>query len=136
MGGTGVADIEGLQDRREVHIATPFGPPSDAFTLGTLDDVPLAFLPRHGRGHRVQPTDLNARANIYGFKRLGVEYIISISACGSLREEIHYFVACVLEDRPLTVLDPEDAYRGLMVAEALIRSAKEGRPIRLEGDIE
>ena len=62
--------------------------------------------------------------------------VVHGAVAGSLREEIHYFVACVLEDRPLTVLDPEDAYRGLMVAEALIRSAKEGRPIRLEGDIE
>ncbi len=88
IGGTGFADIEELQDRRDVHIATPFGPPSDAFTLGTLHGIPLAFLPRHGRGHYVQPSDLNARANIYGFKRLGVEYLISISACGSLREEL------------------------------------------------
>ena len=88
IGGTGFADIEGLQDRRDVHIATPFGPPSDAFTLGTLHGIPLAFLPRHGRGHYVQPSDLNAQANIYGFKRLGVEYLISISACGSLREEL------------------------------------------------
>lgn len=88
MGGTGFADIEGVEDRHDVHIATPFGPPSDAFTLGTLRGVPLAFLPRHGRGHRIQPTDLNARANIYGFKRLGVEFIVSISACGSLREEL------------------------------------------------
>jgi 5'-methylthioadenosine phosphorylase len=88
VGGSGFADIEALADRREVHIATPFGPPSDAFTLGTLHGIPLAFLPRHGRGHRIQPSDLNARANIYGFKRLGVEHLISISACGSLREEL------------------------------------------------
>ena len=87
IGGTGCADIAELQDRRDVHVATPYGPPSDAFTLGTLHGVPLAFLPRHGRGHRIQPTDLNARANIYGFKRLGIEFLISISACGSLREE-------------------------------------------------
>lgn len=88
VGGTGFADIEGLEDRRDIHIATPFGPPSDAYTLGTLQGVPLAFLPRHGRGHHIQPSDLNARANIYGFKRLGVEFLISISACGSLREEL------------------------------------------------
>ena len=88
IGGTGCADVDELQDRRDVHIATPFGPPSDAFTLGTLHGVPLAFLPRHGRGHRVLPSDLNARANIFGFKRLGVEFLISISACGSLREEL------------------------------------------------
>ncbi len=87
IGGTGFADIEGLQDRREVHIATPFGPPSDAYTLGSLQGIPLAFLPRHGRGHHVQPTDVNAHANIFGFKRLGVEFLISVSACGSLREE-------------------------------------------------
>ena len=88
IGGTGFAEVEGLQDRRDMHIATPFGPPSDAFTLGTLHGIALAFLPRHGRGHRIQPSDLNARANIFGFKRLGVEYLISISACGSLREEL------------------------------------------------
>ncbi len=88
IGGTGFADVEGLQDRRDVHVSTPFGPPSDAFTLGSLHGVSLAFLPRHGRGHRIQPSDLNARANVFGFKRLGVEILISISACGSLREEL------------------------------------------------
>lgn len=101
VGGTGFADIECLEDRRDIHIATPFGPPSDAYTLGTLRGVPLAFLPRHGRGHYIQPSDLNARANIYGFKRLGIEFLISISACGSLREEIapqHILVPAQLYD--------------------------------------
>jgi 5'-methylthioadenosine phosphorylase len=87
IGGSGVYDMEQLKDVREVRIDTPFGAPSDAYVVGTIEDEPVAFLPRHGRGHRVSPGRLNARANIYGFKKLGVEYLISISACGSLQPE-------------------------------------------------
>jgi 5'-methylthioadenosine phosphorylase len=71
----------------EVRVDTPFGAPSDAYVIGTIDGEPVAFLPRHGRGHRISPGRLNARANIYGFKKLGVEYLISISACGSLQPQ-------------------------------------------------
>jgi 5'-methylthioadenosine phosphorylase len=88
IGGSGVYDIETLQDVKEVRIKTPFGDPSDAIVLGTLAGVRVAFLPRHGRGHRIMPSEVNARANIYALKSLGVQYIVSISACGSMREEI------------------------------------------------
>jgi 5'-methylthioadenosine phosphorylase len=87
IGGSGVYQMEGLSDIGEVRPTTPFGDPSDAIVVGTLSGQRVAFLPRHGRGHRISPTELNSRANIYALKSLGVEYIISISACGSLRED-------------------------------------------------
>lgn len=87
IGGSGVYSIEALQDVEEVAVDTPFGEPSDAYITGTLDGVRVAFLPRHRRGHRVTPTELNSRANIYGFKALGVRYLISVTAVGSLRED-------------------------------------------------
>lgn len=87
IGGSGVYNIETLQDVQEITVHTPFGSPSDAYIVGTLDGVRVAFLPRHGRGHRVTPTELNARANIYGFKKLGVQYLVSVTAVGSLRED-------------------------------------------------
>ncbi len=89
IGGSGLYQIEGLSHIEEVRISTPFGDPSDAITLGSLEGVRVAFLPRHGKGHRISPTELPARANIYALKSLGVEWIISVSAVGSLKEEIH-----------------------------------------------
>ncbi|MBI4297134.1 MAG: S-methyl-5'-thioadenosine phosphorylase [Chloroflexi bacterium] len=88
IGGTGLYQMEGLTQLRELHVETPFGKPSDAITLGNLEGIPVAFLPRHGRGHRFSPTHIPARANIYALKSLGVEHIISVSAVGSLKEEI------------------------------------------------
>ena len=88
IGGSGVYNIEALEDVEEVRISTPFGEPSDVIVIGTLNGVRAAFLPRHGRGHRIMPTEVNSRANIYALKSLGVERIISISACGSLQEWI------------------------------------------------
>lgn len=85
IGGSGVYDMAQLKERREVRLDTPFGDPSDTYIIGTIEGQPVAFLPRHGRGHRISPTQLNSRANIYGFKMLGVEYLIAISACGSLQ---------------------------------------------------
>src|SRR6266404_7890867 len=79
--------MPGLTATREVRQATPFGDPSDAYVLGTLEGKKVAFLSRHGRGHLFSPTELNYRANIYGFKQLGVERILSVSAVGSLKEE-------------------------------------------------
>src|SRR5579883_3339424 len=79
--------MPGLSDVRETKVETPFGSPSDAYVLGTLEGRKVAFLARHGRGHRILPTELNFRANIYGFKQLGVERIVSVSAVGSLKEE-------------------------------------------------
>ncbi len=89
IGGSGVYEMEGLSNVTEVWLDTPFGAPSDAYVVGELEGQRVAFLSRHGRGHRISPTRLNARANIWGFKMLGVEYLISISACGSLQEHLH-----------------------------------------------
>ncbi|MFT5586291.1 MAG: 5'-methylthioadenosine phosphorylase [Cognaticolwellia sp.] len=88
MGGSGLYEIEGLTDIQEVRIDTPFGPPSDAFITGKLGDAELVFLPRHGRGHVLNPSEVPYRANIWGMKRLGVDWIVSVSAVGSLQEEI------------------------------------------------
>jgi 5'-methylthioadenosine phosphorylase len=81
--------MAGLEHVTEVHVETPFGPPSDAYVLGTLHGQEMVFLPRHGRGHRLPPSALNFRANIYGLKSLGVEWVISVSAVGSMRDTIH-----------------------------------------------
>jgi 5'-methylthioadenosine phosphorylase len=87
IGGSGLYDMPGFEAREEALIETPFGAPSDNFMLGTLAGRQVAFLARHGRGHRISPSELNFRANIYGMKSLGVERIISLSAVGSLKEE-------------------------------------------------
>ena len=97
IGGSGLYNIEGLVDSEEVEVPTPFGSPSDAIVVGTLGDARVAFLPRHGRGHRLSPTEIPVRANIYALKSLGVERIVSISAVGSLREDV----------RPLELLIPD-----------------------------
>lgn len=89
LGGTGVYALDDLQDVEEVALETPFGPPSDSYIVGTMGGQRVAFLSRHGRGHRISPTQLNSRANIWGFKKLGVEYLMAVSACGSLQEYIH-----------------------------------------------
>ena len=88
LGGTGLYRLEGLEDIAEVYPDTPFGKPSDAIVTGTLDGVGVAFLPRHGRGHVLSPSEIPARANIYALKALGVQRVISVSAVGSLREHI------------------------------------------------
>ena len=89
IGGSGLYDMEGLGDVEERAVDTPFGPPSDAVVLGTLSGRRVAFLPRHGRGHRHSPTRIPARANIYALKSLGVERVVSVSAVGSLQERVH-----------------------------------------------
>jgi len=88
IGGSGLYAMEGLRDIASVSLATPFGSPSDALITGTLEGTPMVFLPRHGRGHRIPPSALNHRANIFAMKTLGVSSIISVSAVGSMREEI------------------------------------------------
>ncbi|MGB4599427.1 MAG: S-methyl-5'-thioadenosine phosphorylase [Trichlorobacter sp.] len=88
IGGSGLYEMEGLEQVERVRLQTPFGDPSDEFITGVLNGVQLAFLPRHGRGHRHLPSEVNYRANIYGMKTLGVERIISVSAVGSLKEAI------------------------------------------------
>ncbi len=88
LGGTGLYDIDGIKNLREVKLKTPLGDPSDAYIVGTLEGRRVAFLSRHGRGHRHLPSEINYRANVYGFKMLGVTSVISVSSVGSLREEI------------------------------------------------
>jgi 5'-methylthioadenosine phosphorylase len=88
IGGSGLYQMAGLENVREVEVKIPFGKPSDKFVRGVLDGVGFLFLPRHGKGHRWLPTEVNSRANIFAMKKLGVERIISVSAVGSLREEI------------------------------------------------
>jgi 5'-methylthioadenosine phosphorylase len=88
IGGSGIYQLDALTDVREVALDTPFGAPSDSYITGQLDGVQLVFLPRHGRGHRLLPHEINYRANIFGMKKLGVEWLISLSAVGSMREEI------------------------------------------------
>ncbi len=117
IGGSGLYDMEHLLDREEVRVDTPFGDPSDRIVLGSLAGVRLAFLPRHGRGHRVSPTEVPARANIFALKTLGVERIVSISAVGSLREDVHPLDMVVpdqLIDR--TVRRPATFFGGGLVA--------------------
>jgi 5'-methylthioadenosine phosphorylase len=87
IGGSGLYSMPGLTKAKEVRISTPFGKPSDAYICGTLEGRKVAFLARHGRGHRILPSELNFRANIHGLKQLGVERIVSISAVGSLKQE-------------------------------------------------
>ena len=98
IGGSGFYEL--LGDAREVRLDTPFGPPSDSFFVGDLGGVPSAFLPRHARGHRILPSEVNYRANIWGMKALGVEQIVSASAVGSLREEL----------RPLAIVVPDQLF--------------------------
>ena len=89
IGGSGLYSMPGFETQEEVHIETPFGRPSDNYVLGKLGGHGVAFLARHGRGHRLSPSELNFRANVYGMKSLGVERIISLSAVGSLKDEHH-----------------------------------------------
>jgi 5'-methylthioadenosine phosphorylase len=90
--------MDALEDRRNVSVDTPWGKPSDAYVVGTIEGREVAFLARHGRGHRIMPSNLNFRANIYGLKKLGVEYVLSFSAVGSLRKELEP-IHCVLPDQ-------------------------------------
>ena len=98
IGGSGLYDLPGLEDRQELEVSTPFGDPSDRYIVGHLEGKKVAFLTRHGRGHRLLPTELNFRANIMGFKQLGVSQILSASAVGSLRME-HKPMDFVLPDQ-------------------------------------
>src|SRR5438876_11572730 len=90
IGGSGLYQMEGLTQIEEIEIDTPFGKPSDAYRVGTLEGRKVAFLARHNRNHTISPSELNFRANIYGFKQLGVEWILSASAVGSLKEELRH----------------------------------------------
>jgi 5'-methylthioadenosine phosphorylase len=100
IGGSGLYELPGLTEVRWRRVRTPFGDPSDEYCTGRLEDRHVVFLPRHGRGHRVMPSDLNFRANIWGLKSLGAEWVVSVSAVGSMREEIH----------PLDVVIPDQFF--------------------------
>ncbi|HSE42385.1 MAG TPA: S-methyl-5'-thioadenosine phosphorylase [Acidobacteriota bacterium] len=100
IGGSGLYQMNELKDIEEVKLNTAFGDPSDAFIIGTLADKRIAFLSRHGRGHRITPTEINYRANIYGFKKLGVDWLVSVSAVGSMKEHI----------KPLDFVVPDQFY--------------------------
>jgi len=88
IGGSGLYELEGLEDVESKKVETPWGDPSDRLVIGKLGDTMMVFLPRHGRGHRILPSEINYRANIYALKKLGVSFIVSISAVGSMREDI------------------------------------------------
>ncbi len=100
IGGSGLYSMPGFEAQQEVKLTTPFGDPSDPYVVGRLEGQRVAFLARHGRGHRISPSELNYRANIYGMKMLGVERIISLSAVGSLKEE----------NKPLDFLIPDQFF--------------------------
>ncbi len=100
IGGSGLYQIEGVNIKERKNLTTPFGAPSDAYLIGEFKGKEIVFLPRHGVGHRLLPSEINYRANIYGFKVLGVEWIISVSAVGSLKEDIH----------PLEVVIPDQFF--------------------------
>jgi 5'-methylthioadenosine phosphorylase len=100
IGGSGLYEMPELTEVEHVSLKTPFGAPSDAYVIGTLDGMRVAFLSRHGKGHRLSPSELNFRANIYGFKKLGVEHLISVTAVGSLKSNI----------RPLDIVIPDQLY--------------------------
>lgn len=102
IGGSGLYDMEGMEKSGELDIVTPFGHPSDRIVIGKLNGEPVAFLPRHGKGHRFLPTEVNYRANIWAMKSIGVERLVSISAVGSLKEEIeptHFLIPDGFVDR-------------------------------------
>ncbi|HJN26034.1 MAG TPA: S-methyl-5'-thioadenosine phosphorylase [Rhodospirillales bacterium] len=102
IGGSGVYEIDGLENTRWEKVSSPFGEPSDELLMGELNGQKMVFLPRHGRGHRIPPSELNYRANIDAMKRVGVTEIISVSACGSLKEELppgHFVIADQFIDR-------------------------------------
>ncbi|MEJ2086021.1 MAG: S-methyl-5'-thioadenosine phosphorylase, partial [Acidobacteriota bacterium] len=100
IGGSGLYEMEGLDVVEERELETPFGVPSDAYLLGDLEGTGVAFLARHGRGHRLLPSELNYRANIFGFKKLGVEWLISVSAVGSMK----------IEYQPTDILVPDQFF--------------------------
>jgi 5'-methylthioadenosine phosphorylase len=125
IGGSGLYAMPGLLNVREERVETPFGDPSDAFILGDLDGRAVAFLARHGRGHRILPTELNFRANIYAMKMLGVERILSVSAVGSLKEE-HKPTDFVIPDQ---FIDRTFARVGTFFGEGIVGHVAFGDPV-------
>lgn len=117
LGGSGLYSMEGLTDLREERVTTPFGDPSDTLVFGRLGDADLVFLPRHGRGHRLNPSEVPYRANIFAMKSVGVDWLIAVSAVGSLREEIvPGHVVCIDQFIDRTKSRPSTFYEGGIVA--------------------
>ncbi len=125
IGGSGLYEMEGFTDTENVAVSTPFGEPSDEYIVGQLEGRKVAFLPRHGRGHRISPHEINFRANIYGFKKLGVKWMIAVSAVGSLKEEL----------RPTDVVIPDQFYdrtksrRDTFFGEGIVAHISFGDPV-------
>lgn len=124
LGGTGLYQMQGLSNLREVEVSTPYGNPSDAIAIGDMDGVPVAFLPRHGKGHRIMPSEIPMRANIYALKQLGVERLISVSAVGSLQEEIEPLHMVV----PDQVIDRTRGRPNTFFGEGLVAHVAFGHP--------
>ena len=118
IGGSGLYGMEGLQIHEERRLETPFGAPSDPYVLGEIDGVRVAFLARHGRGHRISPSELNFRANIFGFKLLGIERLLSVSAVGSMK----------IEYEPLHIVVPDQFYDRTRHPPGYIFRRRFGRP--------
>ena len=125
IGGSGLYAMPGLSGLVEHKLTTPFGEPSDAYMVGELDGRKVAFLARHGRGHRISPSELNFRANIYGMKMLGVEYILSVSAVGSLKEE-HKPTDFVIPDQ---FIDRTFARQGSFFTDGIVAHVGFGDPV-------
>jgi 5'-methylthioadenosine phosphorylase len=125
IGGSGLYSMPGFTNQREVALETPFGAPSDAYVVGEMAGKPVAFLARHGRGHRLSPSELNFRANIHGFKQLGVEWIISLSAVGSLKEE-HKPLDFVIPDQ---FVDRTMGRKSTFFGEGLVGHVSFGDPV-------
>ena len=125
IGGSGLYAMPGLENVREERLETPFGAPSDAFVLGDLDGKSVAFLARHGRGHKILPSELNFRANIYAMKMLGVERILSVSAVGSLKEE-HKPTDFVIPDQ---FIDRTFARMGTFFGDGIVGHVAFGDPV-------
>ena len=127
IGGSGLYSMPGVSDVSEMRLETPFGAPSDPYLLGTLEGRKVAFLARHRRRHRILPTELNFRANIHGFKQLGVDRIISVSAVGSLKEEhkpLDFVIPDQFFDRTRHRVDASLAMESLLIFRWLIRYAE------------
>jgi len=125
IGGSGLYAMPGITNLKEHIVVTPFGKPSDAYMVGELDGRPVAFLARHGRGHRIAPSEINFRANIYGMKMLGVEWILSASAVGSLKEE-HKPTDFVIPDQ---FIDRTFARQGSFFGEGIVAHVSFGDPV-------
>jgi 5'-methylthioadenosine phosphorylase len=124
IGGSGLYEMAELTDRQQHDIETPFGRPSDPIVTGKLAGVPVAFLTRHGKGHRLMPSEVPYRANIYALKLLGVRYLVSISAVGSLREELRP-LDLVLPDQ---YIDLTKRREGTFFGQGAVASASKARP--------